>query len=293
MVKDGGDLFPLTREQALARWGGSRAPSTLYRILLGGGLAVNARARQYAFQDGGCDGPRLDVIADVDAADLGKYSSAGTEYFVALPEDRRTENLNEELPEQVVGRSWLAGSRHVNPELAAKITHLLASRLSVEAERIEHIEPTNGSPESLVAEKRRLAAFAAVDARLLRGDGRLSFAMQAVQMGQQMPGYYIRAEWDLDGKPAFFMTAWTDASALRLSAVDASRTEWMRRTPEVSNEAQIGDWKKSGRLINGFSSHGYYRFLIFDQGYEGYGLTLYEWAPEELTPLLVSFVPAC
>ncbi len=168
----------------------------------------------------------------------------------------------------------------LTPELRAQIEKLLQPRIKDEAAKVhdsslpeyEHVAKI-GKSEFAWAQHWKQA-----DERLMRGEGKLDFEVQAFQLTPDgAPRLLVRAKSSLGGKAAFLMNAWLSVQPeLAVDSADVGASGQMRAA-EFQGDSL--DYPALGTVLNVFDLHndGGGELLIYSPGYEGYDIHLFRY----------------
>ena len=210
------------------------------------------------------------VLAE--AGDPAFAASAKQYFLVHKSVSASTPGLNQKRTQIGELSDWKA-----TPELRAQIGQLLRSRIKDEAAKVH---------DSLHDEYERMAKggtgdvqqWKQFDARLIRGEGKLDFDMQAFQLAlDATPRTFVRAKWTLGDKTVFLMSAWLRIQPeLAVESVDSRESERLRMIEFQGAETDFGSL---GTIVNVFDlrNNGHGELLIYNPGYEGYDIHLFRY----------------
>ena len=130
----------------------------------------------------------------------------------------------------------------------------------------------------------------AIDRRLARGEGVLGYDVQSVPIGPNGDlASYIRAQWNIGGKPAFLLAAWMDSS-FRVTHADAFTARALRMPDFASYKLDRGNLPK---IMNVFDLDGFPSVMITAEGLESFTLVLQQYTPAGLKPTGIEYGYGC
>ncbi len=167
-----------------------------------------------------------------------------------------------------------------NPVLGAEGKEKLEAVLKERFEReLPRIRRSAASNYALMGRLGREHSWLERDQRLAQGEGELSYDLQAVRLTLEGPPlYFVRAQWTLDDKTAFLMSAWVRPDRdMQLESVNTYPSEWLRMNEFQSEKLGLDDL---GAILNVFDydGDGWGEILINQRRYEGYQMILLEYS---------------
>jgi len=232
-------------------------------------------------------------LAEVLPAGQKEFAASAKQYFLI---HRKLDTAANQTSGSKPTRVGPLVDRETTPELRSEIEKLLDARMKAElpkvhADSVPEYERAENVDETLKAWSERWKTF---DDKLARGEGKLDYDMQAFQLTPDgVPRLFVRAEWTIDGKPAFLMSLWLRAKpALAVDHADAGWAGIMRMRELMDSQL---DLETLGNVLNVFDLHhdGYGQVLIYSTGYEGYGISLYRFTDAGLTGTKIAHGGGC
>ena len=255
---------------------------TQWTVHLGPGRRVSARAGRIVHGGAACTG-LAGMLLQIDPADQQAYAARPEKYFIVDAADG-TKTAAAPPPRELPPIE--------RPKLEALLNALLKRELpAVRAEATAEIDRLVTSD---VAYQRRWALERReLDQALDAGKARLEFDVQAFDLERNgPPRYFVRAEWNVNGRPAFGAALWIKGGdPLTIVDQDLSTARWLRMFEfqgKVSPELY-------GLVLNVFDrdGDGWSEVLMARGGYESNKLELIELTPEGFVSTGISYSYGC
>lgn len=254
-----------------------------WNVHLAPGRRVSATAGRIVHGNAACTG-LVGVLLRIDSADQQAYAARPERYFVADPSDG--------MPATPLPPPSSALQPINRPQLETLLNDLLKRELpavraeaAAEIDRLAAGEP--GYPRNWAIERREL------DRGLEAGKVRLEYDVQAFDLERNgPPRYFVRAEWAVDGRPAFGAALWIKGGeALSIVDQDLRTSRWLRMFEfqgKISPELY-------GLVLNVFDrdGDGWGEVLMARGGYESNQLELVALTPGGFTSTGISYAYGC
>ncbi|GEM_PF-5984722 len=247
-----------------------------YILLLGHGQRAKATSTTLIGSIGGSN-RYVGFLATVAAPDLLRFQSTGEQYYV-LCDYFACGQAQWSNPSVAAGISH----RVVPAAIQAQMRTILEKRLDRELPRIL-ADPRTYSH----AGPRTRTFWNPLDAALRAGKGRLMFKAQRVRIVDGVR-YYVRAQWDVRGTPAFLLTVWmAPEPALHIVSVDSTSARTMR-LPECGKSPP--GINRTDELLNAVDlGKGRTGIVALKWSYEGFKVELWYYCDQGLLPAGAGF----
>jgi hypothetical protein len=236
-----------------------------------GGLATyHCTIEELAVAEVEC-GTAIVAIAQVNPAEQEAFKRVSEKHYLVVSEANHVA-----VPSSQVGPAILK----VLPALSAGAVERLEAGLQEQFQReLPKVRKASAASYALMAQLGRQHPWQVRDERLERGEGKLSYDLQAFRLTPDgQPRYYVRAQWTLDRDIAFLMSAWARPDRdMLLEAVSTRPSRWQRMNEFQSERLGLDDL---GVILNVFDydGDGWGEVLIGQRLYEGFHIHLLEYS---------------
>jgi hypothetical protein len=254
-----------------------------WTVHLAPGRRVTATAGRIVHGNAACTG-LVGMLLRIDPPDQPSYAARPEKYFVVDPSEG-TQTAPQAAPSSglaAIDRTRL--ERLLNDLLKRELPSVRAEAAD-EIDRLAAGEP--GYQRNWAIERRE------IDRGLEAGKARLEYDVQAFDLERNgPPRYFVRAEWDVNGRPAFGAALWVKGGdALAIVDQDLSTARWLRMFEfqgKMSPELY-------GLVLNVFDrdGDGWSEVLMARGGYESNTLELIALTPGGFTSTGVSYAYGC
>jgi hypothetical protein len=252
-----------------------RGPVPGDRLLLktGGLTTLHCTIEKLAVAETSC-GTAVVAIAIVDAPELEAFRQVKQMHYLVLAEANGASAQSGPAGPAFLKEETLPGAGD-----KARLEESLREQLQRE---LPQVRRSSASSYALISRLEHQNPWPERDERLARGEGTLSYDLQALRLspnGQRL--YYVRAQWILDGETAFLMSAWIrPGSDMVLETVNSRPSLWLRRNEFQSEKLGLDDL---GILLNVFDydDDGWGEILIGQRAREGYRMHLLEYSEDQ------------
>lgn len=212
-------------------------------------------------------------LAEVTPPDQAKFSASPNQYFLI----HRISGASDQRPHQEMSRIGELPNWKATPEERTQIEHLLNARMKTELAGMHHYtymdeDATRKYPE--LAEGFEM--WRRFDRALVTDEAKLDYDIQAFQLTPDgAPRLFIRAQWTVEQKPAFLMSAWVRTQPNpTVEAADSGSSDVIR----IIN-GYAPNLESLGTVLNVFDrkSDGRGELLILSTGYEGFNIQLFRY----------------
>ncbi len=242
------------------------APGDRWVISAGGASTFNCAVERLAIAEVPC-GTVIAVIAEVDRDEQSEFKNLSEKHFLVAPEADRVALPPKDSVPAILGQPPVLGT-----ETRQKLETALDERFQRELARVHR---TSAASYAQMARLGRQNLWPDRDDRLARGEGTLSYDLQALRLTPDGKlCYYVRAQWTLDKEVAFLMSAWTWPDRdLQFENVYTRPSEWLRMNEFQSERLGLD---ALGTLLNIFDydGDGWGEVLIHQPAYEGFRMRL-------------------
>ncbi len=215
-------------------------------------------------------GTTIAALGVVDPAEQAVFRGLSEKHYLIISEASHTAGAPAEAGPAILKDPVLGA------EGKEKLEESLRERFERELPRIRRSAAPN---YALMGRLGREHPWLERDQRLAQGEGKLSYDLQALRLTPEgQPLYFVRAQWTLDDKTAFLMSAWVRPDRdMQLDSVNTYPSEWLRMNEFQSERLGLDDL---GAILNVFDydGDGWGEILINQRRYEGYQMILLEYS---------------
>jgi hypothetical protein len=255
-------------------------PGDRWIIQAGGQTIFHCMIEKFAIGEG-CF-PAAIALGLIPPEEQTAFLKVTAKYYLAIPE-------KDYVPVQFLHPSpaLLPSAPVPTAQQGMQLKSMLQDAMMHELPKMKDVDPA-------MVRSGKANAWRAIDERLAKGEGALSYEIQALRVTPDgNPRWFVRARWMLDKKEAFLMSAWIRPDKnMFLVSVDAGAAG-MLRTAEFQRQSLRAEHQ--GLILNVFDydGDGWGEILMERSGYESSQLALYKYTDSGLVPVGIELLWGC
>jgi len=254
-----------------------------WTIHLAPGRRVTATAGRIVHGNAACTG-LVGMLLRIDPVDQQSYAARPEKYFVVDPSEGTQATPSPATASVLPAIDRVLLESLLN-DLVKRELPAVRAEAADEIERLVAGEP--GSQRNWAIERRE------IDRGLEAGKARLEYDVQAFDLERNgPPRYFVRAEWAVDGRPAFGAALWIKGGdALSIVDQDLRTSRWLRMFEFQGKTSP----ELYGLVLNVFDrdGDGWAEVLMARGGYESNQLELIALTPVGFTSTGISYAYGC
>ena len=241
-------------------------------IMTGGETTIHCKIEKFAVATMACQAG-IAAICSVASDEQAALKDVREKYYLALPQSEFTRKKGQP-PASRVG--FLKEGSKMDAPAKERLEAVLHKQMLQELARVRREMVDEYSRN---AAQRWAREWKTYDERLARGEGKLSYDVQALRLTPDgQPRLYVRAQWTWGSKVVFLTTLWIRPDQqMQIEAVSSKEAELLRMSE--FQHMMLG-LKNLGMILNVFDwdGNGWGEILMTQEGYESFGIGLLEYS---------------